>query len=110
VHSNRKSYQVVRCSLPSISPHIGIPTPLIHLDKAKLCQHTAIIWQAVLLDHLRNKTSVSSLCQPRLLIKLLYMSTSSSVSRRPLARHQSRRFFSGALPLPCCSLVLFFQR
>src|SRR5215468_5220234 len=39
-------------SPPSISPYVGIPATLIHLDEVKISEHTAIIFQTKLLNHL----------------------------------------------------------
>src|SRR5215475_10611931 len=41
-------------SSPSISPHVGIPATLIHLDEVKISEHTAIISQTKLLNHLNE--------------------------------------------------------
>jgi hypothetical protein len=36
---------------PSVSPHVGIPPTLVHLDEVKISEHAAIISQTMLLNH-----------------------------------------------------------
>src|SRR5262249_17491063 len=45
-------------SSPSISPHVGIPATLVHLDKLKIGEHAAIISQTKRRDHLSEDASL----------------------------------------------------
>jgi hypothetical protein len=42
-------------SSPSISPHVGRPATLVHLDEVKISEHTTISSQTKLLNHLTER-------------------------------------------------------
>src|SRR5262245_39568993 len=46
------------CSLPSISPHVGIPAALVHLDEVKISEQPAIISHTKRRDHLSEDTGL----------------------------------------------------